>query len=135
MRAAGTSPGVFIARRDLFLAFPIRPNLLGIIRIDSKCSAQDLPARIELALFSEHPIRVCQYGNAKIEFVFCESGIEIVGVWCEDTEVSGQLTDQAFEDLEQRMVDEYTTGVSDDIDERADWEYEQRKDAMLEDRD
>lgn len=62
-------------------------------------------------------------------------GIEIVGVWCEDTEVSGQLTEQAFEDLEQRMVDEYTTGVSDDIDERADWEYEQRKDAMLEDRD
>ena len=60
-------------------------------------------------------------------------GVETVSAYHEDEgDMMPKMTDAEIEQLEMRVTELVMQGFSDDIDERADWEYEQRRDRELE---
>ena len=60
-------------------------------------------------------------------------GVEVVSITLKDgTDITPKMTDAEIEQLEMRVEEMVFQGFSDDIDERADWEYEQRRDRELE---
>ena len=56
-------------------------------------------------------------------------GVEVVSITLKDgSDVTLKMTDGELEQLEMRVSEMVFQGFTDDIDERADWEYEQKRD-------
>tara|TARA_R110001606_G_scaffold269261_1_gene417883 strand:- start:86 stop:400 length:315 start_codon:yes stop_codon:yes gene_type:complete len=85
----------------------------------------------------EHDVRVTYDLSPPEPDVGAEGGLEITGAYFHKRFFEDQgcllskLSDDEFEALEDRVVGTVYAKMSDDIDERADWAYEQKRDSDL----
>lgn len=80
----------------------------------------------------EHDVRVTYDLSPPEPDVGAEGGLEITGAYFEDQGcLLSKLSDDEFEALEDRVVGTVYAKMSDDIDERADRAYEQKRDSDL----
>ena len=80
----------------------------------------------------EHDVRVTYDLSPPEPDVGAEGGLEITGAYFEDQGcLLSKLSDDEFSALEDRVVGTVYAKMSDDIDERADWAYEQQRDRDL----